>query len=65
MVGGKQMESTANQDIVKASREPQRSKAKQVNLKKKETHTRIDKWDLCNQEVSQRTNDPKDRKSVV
>ena len=60
MVGGKQMESTANQDIVKASREPQRSKAKQVNLKKKETHTRIDKWDLCNQEVSQRTNDPND-----
>ena len=54
------MESTANQDIVKASREPQRSKAKQVNLKKKETHTRIDRWDLCNQEVSQRTNDPND-----
>ena len=47
MVGGKQMESTAKRDIVKASREPQRSKEKQVNLKeeermsKKHTHGEI------------------------
>ena len=40
MVGGKQIEPTGNQDIVKASREPRWSQSKYKSISKDRKHTR-------------------------